>query len=236
MYSRITTIMKWKEEEIKKIEMIQSKIEQVKLSLACNNKIKQEFPQNSFESWNEVDDFLIDKLKQTNAKMNETQNIELKTQKDVQTFEKELEDIKNELQRLQLRKKEIEENLLPKAKQSQRSFEETFKKIGENQKILEEMCSDVSVFCKNEKEMNEELVKLYSEKKFAKFDCLDISKLLWKMDLTKYQQVFENVAKINGEFVAMMIDNSKVWNQLGVEKRDCCFMMFHFEMMKAPDI
>ena len=60
-----TTIMKWKGGEIKKIEMIQLKINQVKRNLSCNknNKIKQEFPQYSFESWNEVHDFLNEKLK-----------------------------------------------------------------------------------------------------------------------------------------------------------------------------
>ena len=120
---------------MKKIEIIQFKIKQVKLNLSCNNnnKIKQEFPQNSFESWNEVDDFLDEKLKQINSKMNAKQDFELKTQKDVQTLEKELEDIKNELQ-LQSREKEIEENLLPKAKQSQRSFEVFSKKLGKIKK------------------------------------------------------------------------------------------------------
>ena len=41
----------------------------------------------------------------------------------------ELKDIKHQLQQLQSRKKEIEENLLPKAKQSQFSFEKNFKQI-----------------------------------------------------------------------------------------------------------
>ena len=50
------------------------------------------------------------------------------------------------------------------------------------------MCHDVLLFCKNEKEMNEELVKLYSEKRFKEFDCSYISKLLWKMNFTKYQK------------------------------------------------
>ena len=52
--------------------------------------------------------------------------------------------IENQIQQLQARKKEIEENLLPNAKQSQFSFEEAFKQIVNNQKILKEMCSDVS--------------------------------------------------------------------------------------------
>ena len=51
----------------------------------------------------------------------------------------ELKDIEHQIQQLQSRKKEIEENLLPKAKQSQFSCEESSKKIANNQKILAEM-------------------------------------------------------------------------------------------------
>ena len=181
------------EEEMKKLEMIQSRIKQIKLNLSRNNnnKIKQEFPQNSFESWNEVNDFLNEKSKQINSKLNEKQNIEFQHQKDIQTYEKELIDIEHQFQKLQSRKKEIEENLLPKAKQSQRSFEESFEKIENNQKILAEMCCDVSTFCKNENEMNEELFELFKQKKLEEFDCFEISKCLWKMDLTRYQSLFE---------------------------------------------
>ena len=228
-----TSTMNWKEEEIETLKMIQSKIQKVKLNLQSNNnnKIKQEFPQNSFESWNEVDGFLNEKLKEINSKMNEKQDIQLRNEKDVQTFEKELKDIENELQQLQSRKKEIEENLLPQAKESQRCFEENFKEMENNQKILEEMCSDVSLFCKNEKGMNEELVKLYSEKKFEEFDCSDISKLLWKMDFTKYQQIFED-NQINGLYISAV--DFWFWEQFGIEKRDCFHISFNFEMMRTP--
>ena len=53
------------------------------------------------------------------------------------------------------------------------------------------------------------------------------------MDLTKYQSIFEK-NKIDGEYVSMMIDDWIAWEQLGVEKRDYYFMVFHFEMMKTP--
>ena len=215
--------------------MIQSKIQKVKFNLESNNnnKIKQEFPQNSFESWNEVDAFLNEKLKQINSKMNEKQDFKLQNKKNIQVVEKELKDIENEVQRLQSRKKEIEENLLPKLKQSQRSFEETFNEMEKNQQILKEMCFDVSIFCKNEKEMNGELVKLYSEKYFEEFDCSDISKLLWKMDLSKYQKLFED-NQINGLVVSSMEDTDFwFWEQFGVEKLDCFHILFHIKMMKS---
>ena len=67
----MTTMMKWQEEKIKMLEKSQSKIKQVKHNLSCNNnnKIKQEFPQNSFESWNEVHEFLNEKSKQIQSKI-----------------------------------------------------------------------------------------------------------------------------------------------------------------------
>ena len=235
-WNRMTseTTMNWNEEETKKIEKIQSKIKHVKFTLSYNNnnKIKQEFPPNSFESWNEVHDFLNEKSKQINSKLNEKQNIELQNQKNIQIYEMELKDIEHQLQQLQERKKEIEKNLLPKAKQSQRSFEESFKEIKNNQKILAEMCFDVSTFCKNENEMNTELFQLFKQKKFEEFDCFEISKCLWKMDLTKYQSVFEQ-NQING-LAASVTDDDRFWKQLGVEKRDCFYILFHFEMMKTP--
>ena len=228
-----TTMMKWKEEEMKKIEKIQSKIKQVKLTLESNNnnKIKQEFPQNSFESWNEVHAFLDEKSTQINSKLNEKQNIELQHQKDIQTYEMELKDIEHQLQQLQTRKKEIEENLLPKAKQSQFSFEESFKQIENNQKILKGMCSVVSTFCKNENEMNEELSELFEQKKFEEFDSSEISKCLWKMDLTKYQSIFE-LNQINGAVVSV-VEDTRMWKQLGLEKRDFSCFLYHIKMMKS---
>ena len=225
--------MNWNEEETKKIEMIQSNIEQVKLNLQCNNnnKIKQEFPQNSFESWNEVNLFLNEKFQQINSKLNEKQDIVTQTQKEVQTYETELKDIENQIEQLQSRKNEIEENLLPKAKQSQFSFEETFKEIENNQRTLKEMCSDVSIFCKNENEMNQELDKLFKQKKLEEFDCSEISKVLWKMDLIKYQSTFE-LNQINGSVVCA-VDDASIWEQLGLEKRDCCCAFFYFKMIKS---
>ena len=233
MCSEITTIMNWKEDEMQKIEKIQSKIKQVKLKLSCNNnnKIKQEFPQNSFESWNEVHDFLNEKSKQIDSKLNEKQNIELQHQKDIQTYELELKDIEHQLRQLQTRKKEIEENLLPKAKQSQRSFVDIFKHIENNQIRLNEMCFDVSTFCKNENEMNEELSELFKQKKFEEFDCFEISKCLWKMDLAKYQSLFE-LNQISGSVVSA-VKGAGLWEQLGAEKRDCFYISFYFKMMKS---
>ena len=223
--------MNWKVEEIKKLEMIQSKIKLVKINLASNdnNKIKQEFPQNSFASWNEVNAFLNEKSQQINLKMNEKHKIEF--EKDIQTFEMELKDIELRLLQLQERKKEIQENLLPKAKKSQFSFEESFKKIENNQKILQEMCSDVSIFCKNENEMNQELHELFEQKKFEEFDCSEISKCLWKMDLTKYQSLFE-LNQISGAVISV-VEEAGLWEQFGLEKRDFSCFSYYINMMKS---
>ena len=63
------------------------------------------------------------------------------------------------------------------------------------------MCSDVSTFCKNENEMNQELGKLFKEKKLEEFDCSEISKCLWKMDLTKYQSLFDSIRSMEWLYV-----------------------------------
>ena len=51
--------------------------------------------------------------------------------------------------------------------------------------------------------MNKELEKLFDQKEFEEFDCNDVSKLLWKMDLSKYQQIFID-NHVNGEFITLM--------------------------------
>ena len=144
----------------------------------------------------------------------------------------ELKDIEHQLHQLQSRKKEIEENLLPKAKQSQFSFGVSCKKIENNQEILAEMCCDVSTFCKNENEMNEELCELFKQKKLEEFDCSEISKCLWKMDLTKYQSIFEQ-NQISGAVVSE-VEDSCLWKQLGLEIQDFVCFSYHIKMMEAP--
>ena len=157
-------MMKWKDEEMKIVGNIHSKIKQVKINLSRNNKINQEFPPNSFASWYEVHDYLNEKSKQIKSILNDKQNIELQNEKDIQSYEMELKDIEHLVQQLQSRKKEIEENLLYKVKQSQESFE----KIKKNQNILNEMCFEVSSFCKNENEMNAKLCELFKQTKLGR--------------------------------------------------------------------
>ena len=95
------------------------------------------------------------------------------------------------------------------------------------------MCTDISILCNNENKMNKELEELFNQKKFQNFDCNDISKLLWKMNLSKYQQVFLK-NNINGEFVNLMSDEFAPWEQMGLEKKDIYKIKFYFEMMKSP--
>ena len=162
-------------------------------------------------------------------KLNEKQHFELQHEKDIQSYETELKDIEHQLQQLQERKKEIEKNLF-KVKQSQRSFEESFKQIENNQKILAEMYDDVSTFCKNENEMNQELSELFKQKSVEEFDCFEISKCLWKMDLTKYQSIFE-LNQICGSVVSAV--EAGLWKQLGIERRDFSSFSYHIKMMKS---
>ena len=63
------------------------------------------------------------------------------------------------------------------------------------------------------------------------FDCSEISKCLWKMDLTKYQSIFE-LNQINGPIVCAM-QGAWLWKQLGLEKRDYFCVSYYFKMMKS---
>ena len=226
--------MNWNEEEMKKLEILQPKIIQVKLDLESNNnnKIKQEFPPKLFETWNDAQRFLNEKYQQINEKLNRKQEIENQITEDVNQIENELREIEHHIQQLQNRKKDLEENHLPNAKKIQSGFEEIFTKIEETKNVLEEMCYDVSKFCENENEMNQELSGLFKQKKFEEFDCSDVSKLLWKMDMVRYQSLFE-LNQINGSSISAFYGDN-VWEQLGIEQRDGCYISFYFKMMKSP--
>lgn len=227
--------MNWQEEDVQKLSKLQSKIELVKSNLLSKNnaKFKQEFPQNSFESWKEVQSFLSEKLQQVDAKVNGDLVVRGEIKENINTLELELTTIESQIKQLQQKKKDIEQNLLPTAKKREITFEENFQIITNNQKILNIMNNEVSFFCNNETEMKNDIEKLFNDKKFEKFDNQDISKLLWSMDLTKYQDVFE-LNKIDGEFVAVMTDEINMWKQIGLKKRDCLFVSFQFKMMKCP--
>ena len=227
--------MNWNEKEMKKLEILQPKINQVKLDLQSNNnnKIKQEFPPKSFETWNDAQTFLNEKYQQINEKFNKKQEIENQITKDVNQIENELREIDHQIQQLQNRKKELEENHLPNVKKIQSGLKEIFTKIEETKNVLEEMCSDVSKFCENENEMNEELSELFKQKKFEEFDCSDVSKLLWKMDMVRYQSLFE-LNQINGSVISSFYYDDNVWKQLGIDKKDCFYISFYFKMMKSP--
>ena len=226
--------MNWNEEEMKKLEILQPKINQVKLDLESNNnnKIKQEFPSKSFESWNEAHTFLNEKYQQINEKLNKRQQNENQITQNVNKIENELKDIEHQIQQLQNRKKELEKNHLPNAKKILSDFKEISAKIEETKNVLDEMCLDISMFCENENEMNQELPKLFKKKKFEEFDCSDVSKLLWKMDMVRYQSLFES-KQINGLAISLLSDD-KAWSQLGVEQRDSYYISFNFKMMKSP--
>ena len=111
-------------------------------------------------------------------------------------------------------------------------MKENYENLKNNQLLLQDMCNDVSIFCKNENEMNEEIQHLFESKQFDEFDCSDISKLLWKMDLSKYHDIFiEN--QINGELASMM-DELNMWEQIHLDRRDCFYILFNFTLMKSP--
>ena len=80
--------MNWNEEDAKKLEYLQPKINQVKLNFESNkNKIKHEFPPKSFETWNNVQHFLNDKYQQIITKLNRKQETENQITQNVNKIE-----------------------------------------------------------------------------------------------------------------------------------------------------
>ena len=232
-------LLQWNKNDTNKLLNIQLKIKQVKSNLKLNNnvKMKQEFPQNSFENWHEVQIFLNEKSKQINLKINENQknhNEITQDDDDTKILEDELLDIDKKIHQLQQRKIEIEEILIAKDKKIQQELDQKNEDqmIRNNQKMLKQMCNDVSIFCENENQLNDEIENLFSEKSFDNFDCFDLSKILWKMDLIKYQQIFQD-HQIDGEFTKIA-DDWMVWHDMGIKKRDCFLILYYFQMMRSP--
>ena len=212
--------------EIILLQVIQFKIKQAlsKLKFNHNCVTKQEFPPNSFENWKEIQSFLNEKSDQINSEI-------IPDKENTQNLENELITIRSNIRQLQSRKSEIEEKI-KKSEKINKQIETNLKVMNQNQVLLNEMCTDVSILCENENKMNKELEELFNEKPFEKFDCSDISKLLWKMDLSKYQQIFMD-NNVNGEFISLVNDETAIWEQIGIEKADIYKIMFNFEMMKC---
>ena len=130
-------------------------------------------------------------------------------------------------------RKKIIEKKLAKVKDFKYDVKEILRDFAKNQQLLQIMNEEVSIFCKNEDEINSEIQQLFNEKKFEEFDCSDISKLLWKMDLAKYQQIFED-HQINGELIFAMLDDCHIWKQMGLDRRDGFYVSFYFKLMQEP--
>ena len=222
--------------EMIQLQMIENTIQQALSNLKANNncELKQEHPPNPFENWNQFHHSINEKKERINLKLQEAKLINDR----VQSLEKEQNEIDIKIQQLQTRKQKNEEKLA-KYKKTREECAINDKNLGimqQNHVLLQNMCTNVSILCENENKMNKEIEELFNQKTFENFDCNDIAKLLWKMDLSKYQQVFldENV---NGEFcnlISIMNDDWLIWKQMGIEKQDICKIRYYFEMMKSP--
>ena len=232
------TIQSLTKDDLKKIELLQSKIDQVKASLPLNSKKnQQEHPQLSFDSWKDVHYFLNNKLELVTSELNQIEkksNNQVQNVKKLRNLEKELLDIDIQIENLQKRRKEIEEYLSNESlEKSSIEFDANYSYVEKNQQILQEMCDNAKTFWKNENEINQQIQSLFEQKTFDEFDCSDISNLLWKMDLIKYQPVFEE-NQINGKFLSSLIDDVSCLKLLGLEERDCYYAFFYFQLMKSP--
>ena len=212
-----------------RISQLQSRIEKVKINL---NADTQEFPQNSFESWKEAQTYLEEQFGQIHSTLNKEQINIKKIRSNITNLECNLIDTDKEIQNLLKRKKKIEKDI-KRAIKEETKLEQQFQSIKKNHGILKQMCKDVSIFCENECKMNTAIEKLFEQKSFEKFSSSDVSKLLWKMDLIKYQQIFEE-NQINGKLISLMNTDWTMWEQIGIKKRDCFYMTFYFEMLQIP--
>ena len=170
--------------EVIRLQMIQLKIKQVLSILKSNDNcaIKQEFPPTSFESWKEIQSFLNEKSDQMEIELNQDNSIE-----ETLNLKTELNTIRSKISQLQSRKREVERKLT-KLEKSNKKIETNTKLKKQNQVLLNEMCTDVSILCENENKMNKELEELFNEKPifqnfFGKWIYLNINKFLWIIKL-----------------------------------------------------
>ena len=219
----------WEDGTQQRISLLQSRIGKVKKNLDAHT---QEFPQNSFESWKEAQTYLKEKFDKILSILDKELVNKKKIQSHITNLENDLIYTNSKIQNLLKRKKKIE-NDITTAKQLKMKFDKQFQSIEKKHDMLLQMCNEVSLFCENEHKMNTAIEKQFEQKSFENFDCSDISKLLWKMDLTKYQQIFEE-NQINGKLISMMNVDWATWELMGIKKRDCFYMTFYFEMFQIP--
>ena len=226
-------ILGLKEHEVEKINKIEKRINKILQDNQNVNKLKQEFPRNSFDSWREVDSFLSKILNQINKLFSENKEKKVQYDEKVKSIDDEVHRIDIEINNLKQKKKELQENILPDAIEIQENLKKAFDIVSTKNDDLQVLSDIVKRFCENENQMNKDIFDLFTNKSFDCFDENDVSMLLWKMDLVQYQDLFIE-HHINGDFV-LLIDDSWTWTQLGIHDRDIFYLSYYFELMKSPN-
>ena len=234
-------LLKWKEFEIIEISKIEKQILQIKSKNSKNFNL--EFPKHPFESWRDVDQFLNKKLNEIKLfydnKLKSSSNYgnKLSLEKSIE-LENELQNLKEQMEKIQIRIKEIE-NLLAPALFSGDNQSNSSNKRGNDQTILEnnfislqQLCNDVKLFSINEVHMNKEIFDLFQLKSLEDFNESDILKVLWKMDLIHHQELFE-LNHINGKI--LLQTDMLSWKEFGFSNRDIYALFYFIDLMKSSN-
>ena len=219
----ISSIMNWKEYETNKINKIHFRMNNIKKSQNSSliSDFNQQYPKNSFVSWSETNEFLQKRLKETKILYDENKK------KKSQAFDHVCL-LENELNEIQLRMKEIQENLLPNAKKEC----ENIKIIEKTYSNLKQLCKDSFIFSENEKLMNYQIFDLFQVKNFCDFDENDMLKVLWKMDLIQHQDLFKE-NHIFGKDLLLFEDTA--WCDFGLDYIDVCCLSYFKDLMICSD-
>ena len=226
-FNSLSKIMNWNEQA--KIQMInlESQISQETIKMKEKNfeNQNQAKPNNSFESWKQVNETL--KKYSIDAKTN--LNIKKKEKKQIKNNINELE---LELASLKQKIKEIEIKI-PNEKKKLAEMENTLNDFSMDYDILVDMEKKSFLFSENENKLKLELEKLFLQKSIDQFDIHESCLALWEMDLTHCQSIFiDNEIDFNYLCLLSNIDNVNLLKDVGLNQKDICCLLFFIDYFK----
>ena len=226
-FNSLSKIMNWNEQE--KIQMInvESQISQETIKMKETNfEIQnQAKPNNSFESWKQVNETL--KKYSIDAKTN--LNIKKTEKKQIKNH---INDLELELASLKQKIKEIEIKI-PNEKKKLAEMENALRDFSMDYDHLVDMQKNSFLFSENENKMELELEKLFLQKSIDQFDIHESCLALWEMDLTHCQSIFKD-NEIDFNYLCMLnnIDSVNLLKDVGLTQKDICCLLFFMDYFK----
>ena len=121
---------------------------------------------------------------------------------------------------------------MPNATQTLALSESSLKQFENQSQVLEQMCLSVEDFSEKEIQINKEIANLFKQKSFENFDQNDIQKLLWKINMSKYQKIFQE-NQIDGQTISLIKNGYAAWGELGIEFYDSLYLCYYFTLMAS---